>query len=67
MRLRLRRARARATTPGFSVDTSPYADRLRLAEPFREDDESGATREERRTYDTVIWYDGFCRDRPLDH
>ena len=66
MRLRLRRRRDTEEAPGFSVDTSPYADRLRLAEPFTADDETRPTREQRGTYDRVIWYDGFCSERPLD-
>ena len=68
MRLRLPRWPARDEAPSpFSVDTSPYADRLRLARPFSADDETAATREERTTYDRVIWLDGFCEHRPLDH
>jgi len=68
MRLRLTGLRrAHDDAPAFSVDTSPYADRLRLARPFADDEETAATREERKTYDTVIWFGPFCDHRPLDH
>ncbi len=57
MRLRLRRAPVRKGTPGFSVDTSPHADRLRLAGSFSTDDETARTGEERHTYDPTCAVD----------
>ena len=56
MRLRLRR-RPPEEPSFFSVDTSPYADRLRLAEPFASDDETRRTAEERDDYDPVMEWD----------
>lgn len=48
-------------------EQSPYADRLTLAAAFSADDETAPTAQDRKKYDAVIWYDGFCSDRPLDH
>jgi hypothetical protein len=60
MRLRLRRQRGTEEPSFFSVDTSPYADRLRLAEPFAADDETRPRAEDRSTYNPVLEWDMRC-------
>ena len=60
MRLRLPRRRADEAPSVFSVDTSPYADRLRLAEPFASDEETRPTAEDRGAYDPVLEWDMRC-------
>ncbi len=60
MRLRLPGRRAHQAPPVFSVDTSPHADRLRLAEPFTSDEETRPTAEDRSAYDPVVAWDIRC-------
>ena len=60
MRLRLRRHRAAEEPSYFSVDTSPYADRLRLAEPFASDDETRPRREDRSIDNPLFEWDMRC-------
>ena len=55
---RLLRRPARDEAPSFfSVDTSPHADRLRLATSFSCDEETGRTGEEIHTYDPTCAVD----------
>ena len=57
MRRSFRRRPVPDQAPRFSVDTSPHADRLRLATSFASDDETQPTGEERRTYDPTCALD----------
>ena len=59
MRLSLRRRPVPDEGPFFSVDTSPHADRLRLATSFSSvsTDETQPTGEERHTYDPTCALD----------